>query len=243
MANKTINQLTAVATVTNADEVEVQKSGETTTKKATVAQLTTVESTARAAQDDVIEASVGLTAAGAYSSLTRAFYLTAADFAAGVTDNVGATGALTESISNALRILDVAINTTNAAITTFMKTIKVKASTADVLACNAVPKVLIPALAGYVTEIISIYGFNGFNSAAFSAGTDKITIGYSGGQTMFEFSNAFLEAAADMNERGLATTNQTLLTNTDIVMSCATPPTLGDGYLEFVITYRQHAVV
>lgn len=242
MANATINQLTAVSSVTNADEIEVQKSGEATTKKATVAQLTAVESAARAAQDDAIEAGVGLNTDGTYKSLINAWYIRAAEFAAGITDRGGASGALTESVENALRILDAAIYVINSTMPSFIKTITVRASSADILACNAVPKTLIPALAGYVTEIISIYGYNKYNSAAFSAGTDKLTIGYSGGSTMFEFSNAFLETAADMNERGLATANQTLLTNTAIVMSCATAPTTGNGYIDFVITYRQHAV-
>ena len=47
MANSTINQLTAVSSITNADEVEVQKTGETSTKKGTVQQFTAVEAAAR----------------------------------------------------------------------------------------------------------------------------------------------------------------------------------------------------
>lgn len=109
MANKTINQLTAVSSIEAADEIEIQKSGETTTKKGTIAQLLGVESTVRAAQDDVIEESVGLDANGAYTELANSWYLRAADFVAGITDHSGVVANITQSIANALRLLDAKI--------------------------------------------------------------------------------------------------------------------------------------
>ena len=73
MANKTITQLTVAASAAAADEMEIQKSGETTTKKVTVSQVLATEATARAAQDDVIEAGVGLAANGTFTTLANSF--------------------------------------------------------------------------------------------------------------------------------------------------------------------------
>lgn len=111
MANKTINQLTAVSSVAATDEMEVQKSGETTTKKATVQQVLATEATARANQDDVIEASVGLKTDGTFDSMNNSWLLRDADFTTGATDRGGATGVLTKTIRNALRLLDAKIYT------------------------------------------------------------------------------------------------------------------------------------
>jgi len=106
MANKTITQLTAVASVAAIDEFEVQVSGEIGTKKCTLTQLTQVEATARAAQDDVIEAAVGLNTDGTYKTLSDSWYLRTADFATGITDRGGAEANVVESVEGALRLLD-----------------------------------------------------------------------------------------------------------------------------------------
>lgn len=246
MANKTITELTAVSSVTNADEVEVQKSGETTTKKATILQLNAVEAAARAAQDDVIEAAVGLNTNGSYASLTNAWYIRAAEFAAGITDRSGATGALTESIANALRILDAAIyNTTVFAYTQslVMRTVTVTCSTADILSCNAVPKVIIPNPgAGYYNELISLVAENDFNSAAFEAGTDVLKFKYNGGVDVCEVPNAFIESGADMVHGGTVTSGVVITPAASIVMYCDSAPTTGDGSFQITCTYRVHAI-
>lgn len=106
MANKKISELTAVASVAATTEMEVQVSGETTTKKATVTQVLAVESTPRAAQDDAIEAGVGLNTDGTYVTLANSWFLRAADFVAGMTDRSGIVANVTQSIANALRLLD-----------------------------------------------------------------------------------------------------------------------------------------
>lgn len=239
MANKTINQLTAVATVTNADEVEVQKSGETTTKKATVGQLTTVEATARAAQDDVIEASAGLATNGTYPAMTNSWYLRAADFVTGLVDRVGSAANVTANLWNAIRMLDSKLYEIAGTIgdTEFIRTETVVCSTADILSCNAVPKVLLQGISGRRFEILSVFGYNNFNSAAFEAGTDKLEIKYFGGDTMFELSNAFLESGSDLAQRALPTTN-VAIPIASVVLYCGTAPTTGDGEITIVLTYR-----
>ena len=109
MANKIIHDLTAVSAVAAADELEVQKSGETTTKRATLTQLTAVEAAARAAQDDIIEASLGLTTAGALSQLSSSWYLRDSDLSAGFEDRSGDHAAVSRTMVNFIRMLDAAI--------------------------------------------------------------------------------------------------------------------------------------
>jgi len=240
MANKTINELTAVASVAASDEIEVQKSGETSTKKATLTQLTAVEAAARIAQDNVIEAGVGLNADGTYASLTDSWYLRAAEFAAGITDRDGASGALTESIANALRLLDAQMYAMSSS-QGFISTKTIVCSTADILACNATPKVLIQGISGRHYEIISAVAYNEFGTAAFSAGTDKLEIKYFGGSIIAEFDNAFLEAAADSFYRAIPTANGAVPA-ASVVLYCATAPTLGDGEITVILTYRVHDI-
>lgn len=243
MANKKISELSAVTSVAASTEMEVQVSGETTTKKATVTQVTAVETAARVAQDDIIEASVGLSTAGAYVELANAWYLRAAEFTAGMTDRSGAVAPLTQSVINAIRLLDAKLYAVNATIPTWIKTRTLIVPTVSILACNATPYVLIDGIAGYTHEIISIVASNNYGGVAFEAGTDKLEIKYDGGATMFEFPNAFIEATEDTIYRGIPTTNQVLTPEADIVMTCATAPTTGTSGFVFVITYRSHPVV
>lgn len=241
MANNTINQLTAVSVVTNQDEVEVQKIGESSTKKATVTQLTFNEAQARKAQDNIIEDAVGLTELGTYPGLPNSWYLRESDQAL-IVDRTGEVTDLPSKVMSALRMLDYQIHNTNANVSTFIKTVTVRALTANVLSMNAVPFVLIPSRAGYATEVISVYGKNGYNSSAFEAGTAKVEIRYAGGATMFEFDNTFIEATANAYQRGLKTSDYVISPATPVVAYCATAPTGGNGYLEFTITYREHAI-
>lgn len=242
MANKLISELTGVSVVTNQDEVEVQKAGEYTTKRATVLQLTAQEAAERATQDDIIEGAVGLSTLGTYPSLTNSWYLRAAEFTAGVTDRDGATGALTENVLNAIRILDARTYeaTVNAALTNIIRTVKVTLSTAEIWALNANPKSLLPDLgSGFIYEIISAVGINNFGTAAFEAGSAKLEIKYSGGDTMFEFDNTFIEAGAAVVHRAIPTTSF-VMSAASVVAYCGTVPTpaTGDGSIDIILTYR-----
>jgi hypothetical protein len=105
MANKTITQLSPVASVEAADEFEVQKSGETITKKATLTQVTQVEATVRAASDDAIELSVGLNTNGTYPSFENSWHLRIEDHDT-IVDRSGVVEELPLDLKNALRILD-----------------------------------------------------------------------------------------------------------------------------------------
>ena len=111
MANKLISQLTAgAANLQDVDLIELQVNGEVFTRKITGLQARAVEKLARETQDDVIEAGCGLQANGTYLPEANSWSIRSGDFTAGCTDRGGATGALTENIQNALRLLDAKIN-------------------------------------------------------------------------------------------------------------------------------------
>lgn len=111
MADKLISQLTAAATnLQDNDLAEAQVNGEVFSRKFTGAQMRAVEKAERQAQDDQIESSCGLNADGTFTAPANSWGLRPVDFAAGCTDRSGPTGALTENIVNALRLLDARVN-------------------------------------------------------------------------------------------------------------------------------------
>lgn len=113
MADKLISQLTAAAgSLADIDLMEGQKSGEVFSRKFTGLQMRQVEKGEREAQDDVIEASVGLNADGTFTAPVNSWGLRSIDFLAGCTDRAGATGALDENVMNALRLLDARLQST-----------------------------------------------------------------------------------------------------------------------------------
>lgn len=111
MGNKIIHDLTSVSGVTATDEFAVQKSGESTVKKASVTQVMQVEATARALADDTIEAASGLNANGTFPSMTETWNLRPADFVTGITDRGGSEASMLENLWNAIRILDAKVYT------------------------------------------------------------------------------------------------------------------------------------
>jgi hypothetical protein len=111
MADKLISQLTAAASnLQDIDLAEGQMNGEVFTRKLTGAQVRGVEKGEREAQDNVIEASAGLQTDGSFVAPVNSWSLRSSDFAAGITDRGGATGALAENILNGLRLLDAKVN-------------------------------------------------------------------------------------------------------------------------------------
>lgn len=144
MANKLISQLAGgAANVQDTDVIEAQKNGELITKKFTGLQMRQVEKTEREAQDDVIEGSVGLQADGSLTVPANSWFLRAADYAAGCTDRGGATGALSETILNGLRLLDARVwNLGNGSVV-----IAFLGVNADTTYANVIP-------AGYMLEYV-----------------------------------------------------------------------------------------
>lgn len=236
MANKTITQLTAVASVASVDEFEVQVSGEVGTKKCTLTQLTQVESTARTGQDDIIENSVGLATDGTYplATMENSWYLRLADHV-GIIDRSGLVEDLSSDIINALRMLDYQIYIANK-----VKTIEITLTSAEILALNTSPKVLLTVAATDLAEVLSVYAFNDYNSTTYEAGTNTLLVRYASTETLFEVPNAFVEATADAYARGIFTANQVLKKGQNIEAYCASNPTTGNGTWTIGITYLLH---
>jgi hypothetical protein len=240
-----IHDLTQATAVVDADEFEVQKFGETITKRVTKAMITADEVSERGSQDDVIESSVGLQTDGSLASLTESWYLKDADLVVGLTDMGGAEANVPKSVVNFLRILDSKLHQSVYSMSQTVRTVNVTCSIADILACNATPKELIPFEDYYLLEILSITAQMDFNSIPYEAGSDKLRIRYSGGlgTYIFELPNAFLESAADCVYRAIPTAEQIIQPSEGIEMVCATPPVNGNSQIFLSILYRKYAVI
>ena len=243
MANKKITDLTQVAEVLSPDEFEVQKSGETTTKKCTLTQLTFVEAGARDAADSAIKTGAGLETNGTYGALTNSWYLRSADFTAGGIDRGGSTGAITPNIKNGLRLLDMEIKNLADTISGTSEIIAstITVSAAEMLSLNTVPKVLITVATGYVAEVISVAAYLEYNSTTYESGTNPLVVRYAGGSTLFEFPNSFVEATTNVTYRGAYTANQ-VMTGGNVQLYCASNPTTGNSEVQIWIMYRLHTV-
>lgn len=236
MANKIITQLGTVSAVASADEFEMQKAGEVLTKKATLAQIMSSEVTARALQDDNIEFAVGLTAGGAYPYLNDSWYLRTADHGS-IIDRSGIVEDLQSDIMNALRLLDYQLYLTNTVIGNTVEQ-SFTISTADILALNAVPKVIVNSQDVYY-EVIDCVAELHYGSTPFSAGTDDIVVRYIAGHEICTLSNTFLEYSDDAIWKAKFGGEQIDL-GVGIELYCATAPTLGDSTMVVKLTYKVH---
>ncbi len=235
--NKIIASLTAVASVDAADEFEVQKSGETVTKKATTTQLTQIEATARAAQDDVIETAVGLTAVGAYPSMEDTWYLRTVDHQ-GIIDRSGYVEDLPSDIMNALRILDYRVYFANSILIA-----EINLTTAQVKALHTDPVILITGEAGYVIDPIKVTGTLDFNTVAYTnVAADSLKFGFTGGLDMFTITNAFYTSADDIVARGTLTADEEMLAGANFTVYCDTAILTGNSPVKIVVAYRRIAV-
>ena len=115
---------------------------------------------------------------------------------------------------------------------------KVTLTSAEILDLLATPKTIIPAPgANKVISIIDCSAFNNFNTTAYSAGTDVLELVL--GSRQWSFSNFFLETAGDLASNGEREVNIDMALNTALqVQTPSTAPTLGDGTITIVITYK-----
>lgn len=244
MANKLISELTQVASVLAADEVEVQKSGETVTKKATVQQLLVPEATQRQATDDLLFDGTGIDDDGDITLNTNTWYLRDADLVTGITDRSGAVANLDKHIVNLCRVLDYRIYSLWQQMNAYndLVAIEVTLTAPEILALNTVPKVLITCPADYCIDLLSVTARIIYNSTTYEAGSNKLSVQYEGGNTLFEFPNAFIETVDDAIYRGEITTNMELTPDEDVVLTCASNPTTGNSTMTVWLVYKLHSV-
>ena len=242
MANSDIHNLTAASGAVAADEFEIQKVGEVTTKKVTLTQLTQVEATARAAQDDIIEAGAGLGTDGTFPAMANSWYLRAADFVTGVVDRGGAVANIVANLWGAIRMLDSKLYANSYAMSQTVRTESVAVSIAEVLACKAVPKTIIVNEATFAVECVSAVASLDYGSVKFEAGADDLVIRYKdGGATVFTFPNAFLEATADAIYHAVPVAGVVVI-GKGLELYCASAPTGGNSTIRIDLLYRKYTV-
>ena len=220
MANKRIVDLTTQAAIVDADWLEVQVSTEAVTKKSSVNVVTKVERDARIAQDDVIEAGVGLAAAGTYVTPVGTNYIDTS------TD-----------VMSALNLLDDAIGDMN------VVTLEVSIPNANLNIAGATPYEIIPAPgAGKYIEVISASCSFDYTAPqmAWAIGSPKGVLQYDTGASHFmEWSNTFMVSTADIINKGTWTSEVGIIANkkVEFTFDSAPNPTAGGSRLNISITY------
>ena len=249
MGHKLISQLSSASTVVDADLIEVQKSGESITKKASVSLVTETERTARAAQDDVIELAVGLNTDGTYptNKFDNSWYLRTADHQE-IVDRAGTSFNLPSDIVNALRILDYRVHNV---LDTVPLTSEVDISHLEAIALFSVPKLLIECPSQtenkyFFIEVLSCVGVYINGSIDYTA-NDDLQITYGSGSVRASFPHAqFMgcqttEEAYTIYQAEMQGCYIDLTGN--VYASMASNATNGDGgYFKIITTYRVHSV-
>ena len=244
MANKLINDLTPVAAVAAADEVEIQKSGEVVTKKCTVTQLLVPEATTRQAQDDLLFDGTGIDDDGDITLNSNTWYLRDADLVTGFTDRDGVQADLDKHLVNLIRALDAKLYEVNQSVSGsgILINSSVSISALEILNIFTLPKVLITCPADSVIEVLSVSARLLYNDTPYDAGSNKLSVEYEGGDTLYEFTNAFIESASDVINRGTITADVVLPDNEDVVLTCAANPTAGNSTMIVYLTYKIHSI-
>jgi len=127
-----------------------------------------------------------------------------------------------------------------AASSTTLHQATVTCSAADVLSLYAIPKAIIAAQgANTYIDIISIKAFNDYDSSAYVASTNKLVLRYDGESTgLYEWSNAFIESAADLMHKGVISSNVIMKANTKVELFIENAnPTAGDGTITIYVLY------
>lgn len=238
MANKQITELDPQATYDGTYYVPVDDAGFAEAKKMTLAVLTGTEATARENADNAIIAGVGLESDGSFNAITGSNYLEAADFAG---------ESLSETVKNALTLLDTQIKANTDAITGYsgITEATVMISGESLLGLATVPYDLVAAPgAGYVIDLISVVGFLDYGGGAIDAGTDRLEIRTETGDVVATFTNAFYESAADIVQKGLIADNPTLRVNEKLRLHCDTDDSGGvsTSKLFLYLAYRIVAI-
>lgn len=222
MADKLISDLTTLASgsIAGSDYVEVQEDDAAVTKKVTVTVLNELEKAERQAQDNVIEAAVGLDADGTYPGFSGTNYMDSS------TD-----------IMDALDLLDNAIGASGSAIVVDIVTI----SAASLNNAGVAPYEIVaaPGATAYV-EVLDCSIWLDFNSIRLECGTQKLVLEYDTGSTHFmEWSNTFIENNADIANKGTWTSEVEMVKNKKVQLTFdgGVNPTAGDSTLKVWITY------
>jgi hypothetical protein len=227
MADKKISDLTAIGANCLATDLFVTEHAlGGAAVKATLTQVMALEVTARAAQDDVIEASTGLTAGGAYQAPAGSHYL------GGATSCRSADGLLDDQVyANATAI---------AGLSSYI-TAKVTISNAEVLSLHVAEKTLVATGgANTVIEVLSVFCHSQPIGATAWATGDDILVTYAGEtDALFSLDAALIKGAGCFSVKGLVGVQKDMNKNTAVVAKCTVGYTAGGGgTIDVYIAYR-----
>lgn len=123
-----------------------------------------------------------------------------------------------------------------------LKYVDVTLTSAQILALNGTPITVVAAPgSGKAIVVESVYAYNDYVSAAYSAGTDTLDLKYTDGSgaTLVSLTNAFLEAAADARAAVHASTQYAVTQNAAVVAYVGTGnPTSGSGTIRLRVFYK-----
>ena len=233
MANKRINDLTTEASVTDSMYVEVDEPGFAESKKATIEEITEIERTARQAQDDVIEASVGLNADGSFTPPAASNYLKAADYlAAGYNEN----------ILNGLRLLDNQVYANALDIGSTLITVERVLTVAEINTLFTVPVVLVNTVgwaAGWLPDVIDCVAKITYSAPVWTT-AETLDIGYTGGADILTFTNGLVVSGANALQKATPIDNAAMTVANIEARFPTTNPTAPPGASEITIylSYR-----
>lgn len=118
-----------------------------------------------------------------------------------------------------------------------LRRVKVILTSAQILSLFSSPKSAIVAPSGGPIDIISVFGLNSFNSAAYSG--NAVRLRYVGGADIATFSDVFTTTTTSRYEKANMLSNYVALEGTGVEIYVPTAnPTLGDGTMRFEIIYR-----
>ena len=236
MADKRIRDLTQEAAVTNGMFIAVDDAGFAEAKKATVEEVTEIERTARIAQDNVIEASVGLNADGTFTPPAGSTYLTAADYLA---------AGYTETILNGMRLLDTQVTQNASDIAGILVTVTRVLTVAEINTLFTAPVVLVDVSAWAATSLVDVMDCVAkidWDSVAWNIGAQTLDIGYAGGGAtdILTFTNAFVQSVADLNQKATPTDGAAMDGGNIVARFATANPTAppGDSEITIYLSYR-----
>ena len=222
MADKLIKGLTTLGSgsIENEDWLEIQEDDASTSKKVTVEVLNEIEAAARAAQDDVIEAGVGLNADGTYNTPSGTNYLDS-----------------TTDVMDALDALDNAIGSSGSGIV--VDVVQVTAANLNNSGLTPYEIITAPGANKYI-ELLDCSIWLDAGGTPTECGTQKLVLEFDTGSSHFmEWSNSFIESSSDIVNKGTWTSEVEMKGNKKVQLTFdgGVNATAGTTTLKVWVTY------
>lgn len=184
------------------------------------------EETAREEMDDAIVDGVGLDSDGDMPDLNTTLHLTPAKFT---------TAGYTQNVVNGLKLLDAAIQMTNAKVSLIEV---VEVTSAELLDIKDTPKTLVaaPAVGTFINPSECI-GYYVKGTTDYTHTTNPLVVRFASAVRQFTFTQAFLTSGSRI-EKATQSYQADMPTATGLELSSDTAPTGGDGTLSLRLKYE-----